>query len=261
MEGSRVHWFSILNSLMVITFLAGIVFVIFLRTVRRDLTRYEELDKEAQEQMNEELSGWKLVVGDVFREPNHSKLLCVMIGDGVQITGMALVTIVFAALGFMSPASRGMPTNWDDHSLSFPGHCCRLCCCSPLTNPQGNDSRMKIAFLFSCMLLSWNCLCYPCSTEFYSMGQQKFYYMFRFLLIVLLLLIIICAEVSVVLTYMHLCVEDWQWWWDAFFASGSVVLLLPILSSSVVVVVFSCAIEVQEEIVETGITCEATCLS
>ncbi|GMI85661.1 hypothetical protein like AT4G12650 [Hibiscus trionum] len=108
MEGSRVHWFSILNSLMVITFLAGIVFVIFLRTVRRDLTRYEELDKEAQAQMNEELSGWKLVVGDVFREPNHSKLLCMMIGDGVQITGMALVTIVFAALGFMSPASRGM---------------------------------------------------------------------------------------------------------------------------------------------------------
>ncbi|KAJ4846797.1 hypothetical protein Tsubulata_014112 [Turnera subulata] len=34
-------------------------------TVRRDLTRYEELDKEAQAQMNEELSGWKLVVGDV----------------------------------------------------------------------------------------------------------------------------------------------------------------------------------------------------
>lgn len=69
MEGAKVHWFSILNSLMVITFLAGIVFVIFLRTVKRDLTRYEELDKEAQAQMNEELSGWKLVVGDVFRAP------------------------------------------------------------------------------------------------------------------------------------------------------------------------------------------------
>ncbi|KAA8524922.1 hypothetical protein F0562_011440 [Nyssa sinensis] len=108
MEGARVHWFSILNSLMVIFFLAGIVFVIFLRTVRRDLTRYEELDKESQAQMNEELSGWKLVVGDVFREPNCSQLLCVMVGDGVQITGMAVVTILFAAFGFMSPASRGM---------------------------------------------------------------------------------------------------------------------------------------------------------
>ena len=58
--------------------------------------------------MNEELSGWKLIVGDVFREPECSKLLCVMVGDGVQITGMGVVTIVFAALGFMSPASRGM---------------------------------------------------------------------------------------------------------------------------------------------------------
>ncbi|KAI3753569.1 hypothetical protein L2E82_25626 [Cichorium intybus] len=36
MEGARVHWFLILNSLMVIVFLAGIVFVIFLRTVRRE---------------------------------------------------------------------------------------------------------------------------------------------------------------------------------------------------------------------------------
>ncbi|OAY70911.1 Transmembrane 9 superfamily member 12, partial [Ananas comosus] len=108
MEGSKVHWFSIMNSLMVILFLAGIVFVIFLRTVRRDLTKYEELDKEAQAQMNEELSGWKLVVGDVFREPACSKLLCVMVGDGVQILGMGIVAIIFAALGFMSPASRGM---------------------------------------------------------------------------------------------------------------------------------------------------------
>lgn len=107
MEGAKVHWFSILNSLMVITFLAGIVLVIFLRTVRRDLASYEELDKEAQAQMNEELSGWKLVVGDVFRAPSNPSLLCIMVGDGVQILGMAVVTILFAALGFMSPASRG----------------------------------------------------------------------------------------------------------------------------------------------------------
>ncbi|MBA0703590.1 hypothetical protein Golax_015903, partial [Gossypium laxum] len=81
MEGSKVHW--------------------------RDLTRYEELDKESQAQMNEELSGWKLVVGDVFRAPSNPALLCILIGDGVQILGMAIVTILFAALGFMSPASRG----------------------------------------------------------------------------------------------------------------------------------------------------------
>ncbi|KAG0461359.1 hypothetical protein HPP92_021656 [Vanilla planifolia] len=77
------------------------------RTVRRDLTRYEELDKEAQAQMNEELSGLKLVVSDVFRAPSNPTLLCVMVGDGVQILGMAVVTILFAALLIHVSASRG----------------------------------------------------------------------------------------------------------------------------------------------------------
>uniref|UniRef100_A0A804HP80 Transmembrane 9 superfamily member n=1 Tax=Musa acuminata subsp. malaccensis TaxID=214687 RepID=A0A804HP80_MUSAM len=185
MEGARVHWFSIMNSLMVIFFLAGIVFVIFLRTVRRDLTRYEELDKESQAQMNEELSGWKLVVGDVFREPTNSKLLCVMVGDGVQITGMAVVTIVTIKGG-----SEGWrPVSWSI-ACFFPG----------------------IAFVILCIL------------NFMLIWLGRFYYVFGFLLIVLLLLVTVCAEVSVILTYMHLCVEDWQWWWKAFFASGSVAI-------------------------------------
>ena len=44
--------------------------------------------------------------------------------------------------------------------------------------------------------------------------------------IVLLLLVIVCAEVSLVLTYMHLCVEDWKWWWKSFFSSGSVAIYI-----------------------------------
>ncbi|XP_026405678.1 transmembrane 9 superfamily member 12-like [Papaver somniferum] len=311
MEGARVHWFSIMNSLMVIFFLAGIVFVIFLRTVRRDLTRYEELDKEAQAQMNEELSGWKLVVGDVFREPNCSKLLCVMVGDGTQILGMAVVTTVFAALGFMSPASRGMlltgmiilylflglvagyvgvrlwitikgtTEGWRSVSWSvscfFPGIVFII-----LTALNfilwGSKSTGAIPISLYFILISlWFCISvpltllggyfgtkaepiqYPVRTNqipreipvrkypswllvlgagtlpfgtlfielFFilsSIWLGRFYYVFGFLLVVFVLLVVVCAEVSVVLTYMHLCVEDWQWWWKAFYASGSVSL-------------------------------------
>jgi hypothetical protein len=43
------------------------VLVIFLRIVRQNLTWYDKLDKEAQ--MNKEISGWKLVVGNFFRSP------------------------------------------------------------------------------------------------------------------------------------------------------------------------------------------------
>lgn len=314
MEGAKVHWFSILNSLMVIAFLAGIVFVILLRTVRRDLTRYEELDKEAQAQMNEELSGWKLVVSDVFRAPTNPMLLCVMVGDGVQILGMALVTILFAALGFMSPASRGALITgmlffylvlgiaagyvgvriWKtikcgDHS-GWVSVSWRVACFFPgiafliLTTLNfllwGSDSTGAIPFsLFVVLILLWFCISvpltliggflgakaphieYPVRTNqipreippqkypswllvlgagtlpfgtlfielFFIMSSiwmGRVYYVFGFLFIVLMLLVIVCAEVSLVLTYMHLCVEDWKWWWKSFFSSGSVAIYI-----------------------------------
>ncbi|XP_017697425.2 transmembrane 9 superfamily member 11-like [Phoenix dactylifera] len=314
MEGAKVHWFSILNSLMVIAFLAGIVLVIFLRTVRRDLTRYEELDKEAQAQMNEELSGWKLVVGDVFRAPSHPQLLCVMVGDGVQILGMAVVTILFAALGFMSPASRGTLITgmlfsymvlgiaagyvavriWKtircgDHS-GWVSVSWRVSCFFPgiafliLTMLNfllwGSHSTGAIPIsLFVVLLLLWFCISvpltlvggflgakaphieYPVRTNqipreippqkypswllvlgagtlpfgtlfielFFIMSSiwmGRVYYVFGFLFIVLILLVVVCAEVSLVLTYMHLCVEDWKWWWKSFFSSGSVAIYI-----------------------------------
>ena len=43
MPGGRVHWFSILNSLMVVLVMSSIVAMIMLRTIRRDLARYEGL--------------------------------------------------------------------------------------------------------------------------------------------------------------------------------------------------------------------------
>ncbi len=43
MPGGRVHWFSILNSLMVVVVMSSIVAMIMMRTIRRDLQRYEGL--------------------------------------------------------------------------------------------------------------------------------------------------------------------------------------------------------------------------
>lgn len=43
MPGGRVHWFSILNSLMVVLVMSSIVAMIMLRTIRRDLARYESI--------------------------------------------------------------------------------------------------------------------------------------------------------------------------------------------------------------------------
>jgi transmembrane 9 superfamily protein 2/4 len=162
MGNARVHWFSILNSLMVISFLAGIVFVIFLRTVRRDLTKYEELDKEAQAQMTEELSGWKLVVGDVFRAPQCSELLCIVVGDCDNCVCSSGINVTCIARNAV-----------DRHGVvvSLPWHHCRLCGCKVVACFERKHCRLEINCMESGMLLPRHCLHDPHSAEFHSVGK------------------------------------------------------------------------------------------
>ncbi|KAL3632920.1 Transmembrane 9 superfamily member 7 [Castilleja foliolosa] len=104
MNDDQIHWFSIINSLMIVLFLSGMVAMIMMRTLYRDIANYNQLDTQDEAQ---EETGWKLVHGDVFRAPLNSGLLCVYVGTGVQIFGMTLVTMIFALLGFLSPSNRG----------------------------------------------------------------------------------------------------------------------------------------------------------
>ncbi|KAD4180138.1 hypothetical protein E3N88_28729 [Mikania micrantha] len=231
-----------------------------------------------------------------------------------EILGMAIVTIMFAALGFMSPASRGTLVTgmlifymvlgvlagyvavrmWrtifcGDHrgwvSVSwqvacfFPG-IAFLVLFTLNFLLWGSQSTGAIPFfLFVILILLWFCISvpltfvggyfgakaphieYPVRTNqipreippqkypswllvlgagtlpfgtlfielFFIMSSiwmGRVYYVFGFLFVVLILLVVVCAEVSLVLTYMHLCVEDWKWWWKSFFASGSVALYI-----------------------------------
>lgn len=106
MHDSEIHWFSILNSLMIVIFLSVIVAMIMIRTLHRDLMRYNQVDVNDEETLQEE-TGWKLVHGDVFRAPALPSLLATLVGTGAQVLGMALSTIIFAVIGLLSPSNRG----------------------------------------------------------------------------------------------------------------------------------------------------------
>lgn len=101
----EIHYFSIVNSLMIVLFLSGVLAMIMMRTVHKDIATYNEMQtlEEAQEE-----SGWKLVHGDVFRPPTFSPmLLSVLVGTGFQLLAMTGFTMFFALGGLMSPANRG----------------------------------------------------------------------------------------------------------------------------------------------------------
>uniref|UniRef100_H2SS10 Transmembrane 9 superfamily member n=1 Tax=Takifugu rubripes TaxID=31033 RepID=H2SS10_TAKRU len=109
MPHTNIQWFSIMNSLVIVLFLSGMVAMIMLRTLHKDIARYNQVDQVwvlSSEDAQEE-SGWKQVHGDVFRPPRKGMLLSVFLGQGTQIFIMTFITLFLACLGFLSPANRG----------------------------------------------------------------------------------------------------------------------------------------------------------
>lgn len=112
----KIHWFSLINSAIIVVFLCGMVFSILWRALKKDFARYNRLDQinlddlsgtSAMDEGVQEDSGWKLVHGDVFRTPKHPLILSVFLGNGAQLFVMTGFTIAFALLGFLSPSNRG----------------------------------------------------------------------------------------------------------------------------------------------------------
>jgi len=104
MPHTNIQWFSIMNSLVIVIFLSGMVAMVTVRSLRKDIARYNaaENSEEAQEEF-----GWKLVHGDVFRPPKAGMLLSVLAGVGLQVFIMVFIVLFIACLGFLSPANRG----------------------------------------------------------------------------------------------------------------------------------------------------------
>ncbi|KAI3651561.1 hypothetical protein MP228_002864 [Amoeboaphelidium protococcarum] len=103
----KIHWFNIINSIVIVLFLTGMIAMILLRALHKDIAKYNQLDPE---EAHEE-TGWKLVHGDVFRSPPKFIFLSVLLGSGAQLWLMGGVTMFFAALGFLSPSNRGSMAN------------------------------------------------------------------------------------------------------------------------------------------------------
>ncbi|KAH7312418.1 hypothetical protein B0I35DRAFT_436949 [Stachybotrys elegans] len=112
----KIHWFWLIDTAIIVVILVLTVMSILVRTVKKDIQRYNRLDQinlddlsgtSALEDGVQEDSGWKLVHGDVFRAPPKPLLLSILVGSGAQLFVMTGFTIVFALLGFLSPSNRG----------------------------------------------------------------------------------------------------------------------------------------------------------
>lgn len=134
-DNASTHWFAILNSLIISGVLGVAVYVIWSRTVQGDIRGRgdgamddpklklrterkgdslleQESDVERDGDLSddggvEDVSGWKLLHGDVFRAPQYSGLLAPLVGSGMQLLFMASGQLVLSCLGVLNPSFRG----------------------------------------------------------------------------------------------------------------------------------------------------------
>jgi len=148
----QIHWFAILNSLVILLFLSGMVAMILLRTLYRDIADYNRVatSDEARED-----TGWKLVHGDVFRKPINHRLLAVSVGSGVQLLGMSVVTLVFALLGVLSPVHRGALLQWMMMLFTLMGVCAGYSSARLCKVFEGDSTHWKSVTFLAALLYPW----------------------------------------------------------------------------------------------------------
>eukprot|EP00560_Eucampia_antarctica_P001193 CAMPEP_0197833196 /NCGR_PEP_ID=MMETSP1437-20131217/18162_1 /TAXON_ID=49252 ORGANISM="Eucampia antarctica, Strain CCMP1452" /NCGR_SAMPLE_ID=MMETSP1437 /ASSEMBLY_ACC=CAM_ASM_001096 /LENGTH=510 /DNA_ID=CAMNT_0043437101 /DNA_START=216 /DNA_END=1745 /DNA_ORIENTATION=+ len=102
-----VHWYAILESLIIVIVLSAMISAILVRNLRRDFSRYNKLATDEEKSEDLEEFGWKLLHADVFRPPAYPMMIAIATGTGVQISCMTLITVIFSAVGFIHPSNRG----------------------------------------------------------------------------------------------------------------------------------------------------------
>lgn len=84
------------------------VAMILVRTLNRDISKYNRVMTDEEKADQAEETGWKLVHADVFRPPTtYPMIFCILAGTGIQLLVCIFFLIVFSAIGFLSPANRG----------------------------------------------------------------------------------------------------------------------------------------------------------
>lgn len=139
-DSSKIHWIAIINSLLISAILTAAVAVIFTRTVRGDIKGTSDIEKpkiprpknsksprksaekgglleqldddgdadvSSDEEPLEDITGWKLLHGDVFRAPAYGGLLAPLVGSGSQLVFMTTGLLVLSAVGVLNPSFRG----------------------------------------------------------------------------------------------------------------------------------------------------------
>ncbi|XP_054815803.1 transmembrane 9 superfamily member 5 isoform X2 [Prosopis cineraria] len=103
----KVHWFSFVNSIVIIFLLMGLLTVLYMRHLKSALKRSSTVNHEDDIEV-----GWKYIHGDAFQQPPNSPLFFAVLGTGTQLLILVCVLLFLACIGTLYPYNRGRLLNY-----------------------------------------------------------------------------------------------------------------------------------------------------
>ncbi|KAG2461548.1 TM9S4 protein, partial [Polypterus senegalus] len=205
MSDVQIHWFSIVNSVVVVFFLSGILSMIIIRTLRKDIANYNKED-DIEDTMEE--SGWKNVHGDVFRPPQYPMILSSLLGSGIQLFCMVPFPTMLALLCMWFGIS--LPLVYLGYYFGFrkqpydnPVRTNQI----PRQIPEQRWYMNKFVGILMAGILPFGAMFIELFFIFSAIWENQFYYLFGFLFLVFIILVVSCSQISIVMVYFQLCAE------------------------------------------------------
>ncbi|KAK4597003.1 hypothetical protein RGQ29_014857 [Quercus rubra] len=252
-----IHWSAIMNSCITVLILTGCFVTFYMRVLKKDFMErtYNEVLTDDQEE-----KGWKYILGDVFRYPNHRSLIAAVLGSGTQLFILTILIMILGLVGVFYPYNRGNllmalvfiyaitsgivgyssttfyhqleGTNWV-RNLLFAGCLfsgknnqtefqapCHTTKC-PRDIPPLRWYRGVLPQMALAGILPFAVVYTELYYIFASVWGHRIYTIYSILFVVFIILLIATALVTVALTYFQLAAEDHQWWWRSFLCGGS----------------------------------------
>ncbi|PON52598.1 Nonaspanin [Trema orientale] len=98
----KIHWFSFINSVVIIVLLMGFLTLLIMRRLKNDLRKCSNIDEEEDKEV-----AWKYIHGDVFRCPPNLPLFSAVLGAGTQLLTVICILFLLALVGVLYPYNRG----------------------------------------------------------------------------------------------------------------------------------------------------------
>ncbi|GMI20401.1 hypothetical protein TrCOL_g13506 [Triparma columacea] len=211
-DSLEIHWLSIINSFVLVLLLTTFLSVILIRILKKDFSKYMDLDEEIGAAPLTGIFAWVNSVAIAHKSTSALPFGTILIVLSLFAFVSFPSTIVGGILGRNMAKEFNAPTRTKKLPREIPSH-----------GPWYNSPLVQTIFAG---FLPFSAIYIELHYIFASVWGHKIYTLFGILFLALAMLVVVTSFITIALIYFQLTREDHRWWWRSFFNGGSTGLFI-----------------------------------